>query len=179
MTHEPHTPAPDQVSGLTERAAQAGKPSLDDLWRHRISYVRSRTGATIAEIEASLSMDLGFMTWKEVQRLRAALTAAEGELHLMKTAGIIEVAIRNPSVSDYMQHWQARAEAAEAQLAERDAAIAAAYEAAAGLVHRIADGYSRSRDKELSSALYLSQVQVRALASNPEALRRIVEGGND
>jgi hypothetical protein len=97
----------------------------------------------------------------------------------MKTAGIIEVAIRNPSVSDYMQHWQARAEAAEAQLAERDAAIAAAYEAAAGLVHRIADGYSSSGYKDIACALYLTEGNVRALASDPEALRRIVEGGND
>lgn len=40
------------------------------------------------------------------------------ELHLMKTAGIIEVAVRNPSVAEYMAHWEARAEAAEALLKE-------------------------------------------------------------
>ena len=48
----------------------------------------------------------------------AKLAKAEEELHMMKTAGIIEVAVRNPSVADYMQHWEARAEAAEAKLAE-------------------------------------------------------------
>lgn len=37
------------------------------------------------------------------------------ELHLMKTAGIIEVAVRNPSVADYMAHWEGRALAAEAR----------------------------------------------------------------
>jgi len=37
----------------------------------------------------------------------------EAENHLLKTAGIIEVAARNPSVMEYMQHWEGRAEAAE------------------------------------------------------------------
>ena len=40
----------------------------------------------------------------------------EAELHLMKTAGIVEVAIRNPNVSEYMAHWERRAEGAEAKL---------------------------------------------------------------
>lgn len=45
----------------------------------------------------------------EVDKLR-------DELHLMKTAGIIEVAVRNPSVADYMNHWEGRALKAEAAL---------------------------------------------------------------
>ena len=45
----------------------------------------------------------------EVEKLRE-------ELHLMKTAGIIEVAVRNPSVAEYMDHWEGRAEAAEAEV---------------------------------------------------------------
>jgi hypothetical protein len=59
----------------------------------------------------------------EVERLRAALTAAEGELRLMKSALKDQGGIARKAI--------ARAEAAEAQLAERDAAVAAAYEAAA------------------------------------------------
>jgi len=46
----------------------------------------------------------------EVDRLRE-------ELDLMKTAGIIEVAVRNPNISDYIEHWEGRAEKAEAELA--------------------------------------------------------------
>lgn len=42
----------------------------------------------------------------------------EAELHLMKTSGIVEVAVRNPSVMEYMQHWEGRAETAEAKLAK-------------------------------------------------------------
>lgn len=34
---------------------------------------------------------------------------------LMKTAGIDEVAVRNPSVMDYMEQWEGRAEKAEAE----------------------------------------------------------------
>jgi chromosome segregation ATPase len=41
----------------------------------------------------------------------------EKELNLMKTAGIVEVAIRNPSVMEYMKHWEGRVETAEAKLA--------------------------------------------------------------
>jgi len=47
-------------------------------------------------------------------------TAACEELHLMKTAGIVEVAVRNPSVAEYMRHWEGRAEAAERKLALRE-----------------------------------------------------------
>jgi hypothetical protein len=42
----------------------------------------------------------------------------EAENHLLKTSSIIEVAVRNPSVMEYMQHWEGRAEAAEAKLAK-------------------------------------------------------------
>jgi len=40
----------------------------------------------------------------------------EAELNLVKTSNIVEVAIRNPSVMEYMKHWEGRAEAAEAKL---------------------------------------------------------------
>ena len=53
--------------------------------------------------------------------LQKKLVEVEAELDLMKTAGIIEVAIRNPSVSEYMQHWERRAEAAEARIEELEA----------------------------------------------------------
>jgi hypothetical protein len=48
----------------------------------------------------------------------ARILRLEAELHTMKTAGIIEVAVRNPSVSEYMAHWEGRAEKAEARIAE-------------------------------------------------------------
>lgn len=45
--------------------------------------------------------------WKQ----RAEL--AERELEHFKSGGIIEVAIRNASVSEYMRHWEGRTERAE------------------------------------------------------------------
>ena len=53
----------------------------------------------------------------------ARIEELETELHLMKTSGRAEVAVRNPSVMEYMRHWEGRAEAAEAKLA----AVIAAY----------------------------------------------------
>lgn len=56
----------------------------------------------------------------------------EAELRTMKTSGIAEVAVRNPSVMEYMQHWEGRAEAAESKLAK-------AVEACANVAKRMAD----------------------------------------
>lgn len=47
---------------------------------------------------------------------RDATAELRAELKLMQTAGIIEVAVRNPSVAEYMRHWEGRAEKAEAAL---------------------------------------------------------------
>ena len=40
----------------------------------------------------------------------------QAELDMLTKAGIIEVAIRNPSVAEYMRHWEGRAEQAEARV---------------------------------------------------------------
>ena len=40
------------------------------------------------------------------------------ELAHFESSSIAEIAARNPSVMEYMKHWEARAEAAEAKLAE-------------------------------------------------------------
>lgn len=40
----------------------------------------------------------------------------EAEIHMMKTSGVIEVAVRNPNVLEYIKHWEGRAETAEAKL---------------------------------------------------------------
>lgn len=48
-----------------------------------------------------------------IAEAQARETALRDELRTMKTAGIIEVAVRNPNVMEYMKHWEARAEAAD------------------------------------------------------------------
>lgn len=74
---------------------------------HRMArnMITSHTKKDLAEWGLSLEA--------ENQALRERAEAAEAELHTMKTAGIIEVAVRNPSVMEYMQHWEGRAERAE------------------------------------------------------------------
>jgi hypothetical protein len=52
-------------------------------------------------------------TEREIQRLR-------WENDMLTKGGIIEVAIRNRSVAEYMEHWESRALKAEAQLQERE-----------------------------------------------------------
>lgn len=42
------------------------------------------------------------------------------EVAFLKSCGIIELAVRNPNVADYMKHWEGRAEKAEAALIEVD-----------------------------------------------------------
>ena len=53
-----------------------------------------------------------------IEEMADRIEELEAELHTMKTAGVIEVAIRNPNVSEYITHWERRAEGAEAKLAK-------------------------------------------------------------
>ena len=50
----------------------------------------------------------------EIHRLKA-------ELNMLWHAGIIEVAVRNRSVADYMEHWEGRALKAEATISALEA----------------------------------------------------------
>ncbi len=58
-----------------------------------------------------------------VADLRAKLSAAAGELDLLKTCGIIEVAVRNPNVASYTEHWEGRATKAEARITRVEALV--------------------------------------------------------
>ena len=53
------------------------------------------------------------------------ISELEAEIHNWKTWGIIEVAIRNPSVSEYMNHWEGRCLKAEAANAKMKACLEA------------------------------------------------------
>lgn len=47
----------------------------------------------------------------------------EAEIETLTTAGIVEVAARNPNVMEYMRHWEGRAEKAEAEVARLRGAL--------------------------------------------------------
>lgn len=63
------------------------------------------------------------------------------ELEHFTKSGIVEIAVRNQSVADYMQHWEGRAEKAEATLAERDAEIARLREALGKALNALVNVY--------------------------------------
>lgn len=69
----------------------------------------------VRELEAAYAA-LG----KENAYVNARAERAEAELEQWTKWGIVEIAVRNPSVSEYIRHWEGRAERAEA---ERDEAL--------------------------------------------------------
>ncbi len=73
----------------------------------------------------SLGQDLA----RRLSEAEASNEALERENNHLTSSGVIEVAIRNPSVSDYMSHWEGRAEAAETALQASQAEIARMREA--------------------------------------------------
>lgn len=51
----------------------------------------------------------------EITRLTAENERLRQEVEHYNKSGIVEIAVRNPSVADYMAHWEGRAEKAEAE----------------------------------------------------------------
>lgn len=54
---------------------------------------------------------------------KSELELLREEVAFLKSCGIIELAIRNPSVADYMAHWERRAETAEDAVARLSSEI--------------------------------------------------------
>lgn len=61
----------------------------------------------------------------------ATIARLSAEVEMLTRGGIIEVSIRNPSVADYMKHWEGRAEKAEAEITRLTAALSEETEACA------------------------------------------------
>jgi hypothetical protein len=61
--------------------------------------------------------------YTQLLEAQARIAELDVELHMMKAAGVIEVAVRNSSVSEYMAHWEGRTEKAEARIAELEASL--------------------------------------------------------
>lgn len=101
----------------------------------------------------------------ELTRLRTALAEVERENAQWRTWGIVEVAIRNPSVADYMNHWEARAEKAETALA---AAERAGAERAAKEAWRLVKIHPKGWSDEDAEWLYVNAI-LRALFPPPGA----------
>ena len=113
---------------------------------------------------------LGRSTLRDVDRELARMTA---ELRIMQTAGIIEVAIRNPSVADYMRHWEGRAEAAEATVADLTAKLAKSEEMRD---HYLDAAYKATGlNQDLTAANIALAAECARLKGRDEVLRAIAD----
>jgi len=89
-----------------------------------------------------------------IEALADRIEELEAELHLMKTSGTIEVAVRNPSVMEYMKHWEGRAEAAEAKLAKAVEAL---------------EFWQQAQEPDIDEAIELMQTTLAELKGDPDA----------
>lgn len=90
---------------------------------------RLRTQAASLENDLIGGEGLQLVESNTMREAASLISALEAERDLLTTSGIVEVSIRNPNVADYMRHWEARAEAAEAQVATLQAKLEKAAEA--------------------------------------------------
>jgi hypothetical protein len=101
--------------------------------------------------EAEPTMRQRGRQWAKAFRVQAPYTVTDsvGQLFaereeltgLLTMAGIIEIAVRNPNVKDYMDHWEGRAATAETRCAALEADLAAHKSALRGLIP-LAENYS-------------------------------------
>lgn len=54
----------------------------------------------------------------EVETLKAEIDRLKGKIEDWKSWGIVEIAVRNPRVAEYMNHWEGRALKAEEELSK-------------------------------------------------------------
>ena len=52
----------------------------------------------------------------DISYLLGTITELRAEVEQWRNWGIVEVAVRNPQVADYMDHWEGRATKAEAEV---------------------------------------------------------------
>jgi hypothetical protein len=55
-----------------------------------------------------------------IYSLEERIKELEAEIEQWKTWGIVEIAVRNPSVSEYMSHWEGRATKTEEALSRKE-----------------------------------------------------------
>lgn len=53
----------------------------------------------------------------------AEIDKLQEQIRALTTSGIVEVAARNPSVMEYVRHWESRTEKAEARVAELESIV--------------------------------------------------------
>ncbi len=103
----PPASAPVDMSANTNPSEISTAPVADEGSEEVKEAVKCLSASFCSECDSPT--DHNMVLIKEFRRLQA-------ELAFMKSCGIAEVSIRNPSVMDYMKHWEGRALKAEAEL---------------------------------------------------------------
>ena len=103
----------DEIVRLAREAASEARDAFAQDW---LDAEATGERPDLMRIEAEIPVE-----W--IVHMADRIEELEAENHLLKTCGIAEIAARNPSVMEYMQHWEGRAEAAEAKLAKAVAAL--------------------------------------------------------
>jgi hypothetical protein len=92
-----------ELDVLLGSGCNAAQPELVEQLQQHLAIAEAAVGPSALDTLA-----------REVRRL-------QGEVDYLTNAGVIECAIRNKSVSDYMDHWEGRTLKAEAALATAEA----------------------------------------------------------
>jgi hypothetical protein len=112
-----------------------------------------------------------------VQDMEGTLTALRDQLAVYEAAGIVEIAARNPSVMEYVRHWEGRAERAEAQLATARA-DAVRETASVARQHIYYDSAGTGFQEEaFDNAITALRAQLATPAPSPEAVTRAALDG--
>ena len=122
----------DMADGL-DMAAEAEVLVIDGLAKYADMFLADdrdpKTMRALRVYNEAKSNHRRFVTEAAALRTLAAENATlRAENEVLTKSGIIEVAVRNPSVMDYIKHWEGRTEKAEAELTTLRASEAAAME---------------------------------------------------
>lgn len=90
----------------------------------------------------------------------------KAEIDMLTRGGVIEVAVRNPSVAEYMAHWEGRAEKAEAKNLALATFAREAVEAAQAIERLLTDN-----TRGVSPVFNAYQIARDLLANIPEGLK--------
>lgn len=110
----------DARSEQCAKTADSGTPITDAAltaaraYAHRFNEAAKQPGGVVMTIPDPNAPPDG---WDVARQLERELIQAQYELNMATNAGVIECAIRNKAVAEYMNHWETRAVNAERQLA--------------------------------------------------------------
>jgi len=112
-----------------------------------------------------------------IRDLLAHIDGLDEELVVFSAAGVAEIAARNPSVLDYMQHWEGRATAAEAEAARLRGALELVMPMARGYANEHDVGCNRASIKQADEALTPSPAQQSATVAPAAASEPVATAG--